>query len=174
MRLWLLPISSHWQDVSLSQTDPHPHEILSLTPFLSFQRHFLLKFFNVIFFNRRTFSPPYQGKTRLDFYSVNFLVRWTIGKIRKVGRDVMRILIITDNQDFSYLIIKSFDNQTVSSPWLSRISDTSENQTKRLDSDNEINISTLIRYLVIMNEWVLISTWKKSVWSTRIGRIVPI
>ncbi len=28
--------------------------------------------------------------------------------------------------------------------------------------------------VLMMNEWVLIATWKKSVWSTRIGWIVPI
>jgi hypothetical protein len=52
-----------------------------------------------------------------------------------------------DNQAFHGLIIKPFDNQTVSLPWLSRISDTSENQSARLDSDNQINISRLISCL---------------------------
>ena len=59
----------------------------------------------------------YKGNTTLHFYSVNCLVRWTVIRIRKVGRDMVKSWIITDNQDFSCLIIKVFDNQTVSSPW---------------------------------------------------------
>jgi hypothetical protein len=71
-----------------------------------------------------------------------------------------------DNQAFHSLIINHFDNQTVTLPWLSRISDTSENQPKRLDSDNQINISTLIctldfkyshvtmyRLFIIVDKW---------------------
>ncbi len=42
---------------------------------------------------------------------------------------------------------KTCDNQTVSRPWLSRISDTSENKPESLDSDNQINISRLISFL---------------------------
>jgi hypothetical protein len=65
----------------------------------------------------------------------------------KLGSDVVKTLIISDNQGFHSLIIKPFDNQTVSLPSLSRISDTSENQPERLDSDNQINISRLISCL---------------------------
>jgi hypothetical protein len=53
-----------------------------------------------------------NGKMILDFYSVNCLVRWIVDRIGKVGRDVVKRLIISDNQAFSCLIIKSFDNQT--------------------------------------------------------------
>jgi len=60
---------------------------------------------------------------------------------------VVKTLIISDNQGFQDLIIKPFDNQTVSLRLLSRISDTSENKTERLDSDNQINISRLISFL---------------------------
>ncbi len=35
-----------------------------------------------------------EGKTILDFYSVNCLVRWTVGRIGKVGKDVVKNLII--------------------------------------------------------------------------------
>jgi len=59
----------------------------------------------------------------------------------------VKTLIISDNQGFHGLIIKSFDNQTVSLRSLSRISDTSENKPERLDSDNQINISRLISFL---------------------------
>jgi hypothetical protein len=38
------------------------------------------------------------------------------GRIGKLGRDVVKALIISDNQDFHVLIIKPFDNQTVSLP----------------------------------------------------------
>ena len=43
VRLWLVSCEPHWQGESVSQTDPHPHEItlLSLSPPLSFQRHLL-------------------------------------------------------------------------------------------------------------------------------------
>jgi hypothetical protein len=89
------------------------------------------------------------------FYSVKCLVRRIVGRIGKLGRDVVKTLIISDNQTFHGLIIRPFDNQTVSLPWLSRISDISENQPQRLDSDNQINISRLISYLVSMRdcEW---------------------
>jgi hypothetical protein len=67
--------------------------------------------------------------------------------IIRLGRDVVKTLIISDNQGFRDLIIKTFDNQTVSLSWLSWISDTSENKPERLDSDNQINISRLISFL---------------------------
>jgi hypothetical protein len=41
----------------------------------------------------------------LDFYSVNWLVRLIVGRIGKVGRDVVKTLIISDNQVFNSLII---------------------------------------------------------------------
>ncbi len=64
----------------------------------------------------------------LNFYSVKCLVRWIVGRENgKLGRDVVKTLIISDNQTFHGLIINLFDNQSVSLPWLSRISDTSEN-----------------------------------------------
>ena len=53
-----------------------------------------------------------NGKMIFDFYSVNCLVWWIVDRIGKVGRDVVKPLIISDNQAFSCLIIKSFDNQT--------------------------------------------------------------
>ncbi len=56
---------------------------------------------------------------------------------------------ISDNQAFHSLIVKPFDNQTVTLPGLSRISDTSKTQANRLDSDNQINISTLICSLAL-------------------------
>jgi hypothetical protein len=37
-----------------------------------------------------------------------------VGRIEKLGRDVVKSLIISDNQVFHDLTIKSFDNQTVS------------------------------------------------------------
>jgi hypothetical protein len=43
------------------------------------------------------------------------------------------------------LIIRLFPLNSV--PWLSRISDTSENKPERFDSDNQINISRLISFL---------------------------
>jgi hypothetical protein len=45
----------------------------------------------------------------LDFYSVKFLVRWIVGRIGKLGRDVVKTLIIRDNQDFHGLIINPYD-----------------------------------------------------------------
>ena len=66
---------------------------------------------------------------------------------RRENWNWVKTLIISDNQVFHDLIIKPFDNQTVSLPWLSRIRDTSENKTERLDSDNQINISRLISFL---------------------------
>ena len=47
-------------------------------------------------------------------------------------------------QAFHSLIIKPFDHQNLTLPWLFRISDTSENQPKRLESDDQINLSRLI------------------------------
>ena len=39
-----------------------------------------------------------NGKMIFDFYSVNCLARWIVGRIEKVGKDVVKPLIITDNQ----------------------------------------------------------------------------
>jgi prolyl-tRNA editing enzyme YbaK/EbsC (Cys-tRNA(Pro) deacylase) len=52
----------------------------------------------------------------LDFYSVNWIVLLIVGRIGKVGRDVVKTLIVSDNQAFHTLIINPFDNQTVSLP----------------------------------------------------------
>ncbi len=60
------------------------------------------------------------------FYSVNCLVRWIIGRIGKIAKEVVKSLIWHDNQAFPCLIIT--------------ISDTSKYQPKRLDSDNQINM----------------------------------
>jgi hypothetical protein len=97
----------------------------------------------------------WMGKVILDFYSLKCLVRWIVGRTGKLGRDVVKTLIIIslDNQAFHGLIIKPFDNQTVSRLWLSRISDTSENKPERLDSDNQINISRLISFLAQFEHW---------------------
>jgi hypothetical protein len=91
-------------------------------------------------------SPwPGQGDIRFLFCKVigpvNRRENW------KLWRDVVKTLIISDTHCFHGLIIKPFDNQTVSLPWLSRISDTSENKSVRLDSDDQINISRLISCL---------------------------
>ena len=83
-------------------------------------------FFWALSFDRAEYHPEYHlpiatvhqlvdgdnGKMVFDFHSVNCLVRWIVGKIGKVGRDVVKPLIISDNQAFSCLMIKSFDNQT--------------------------------------------------------------
>jgi hypothetical protein len=87
-----------------------------------------------------------------DFYSVKFLVRWIVGIVEKLGRDVVKSLIISDNQVFmawlsNPLIIRLFPLNSLT--WLSRISDTSENKPESLDSDNQINISRLISFLEI-------------------------
>jgi hypothetical protein len=66
------------------------------------------------------------------------------GKLVNLGETWWKPSIVSDNQAFHSLIIKPFDNQTVSLPWLSQISGTSENHPERLDSDNQINISRLI------------------------------
>ena len=56
---------------------------------------------------------------KFDFNSVylNCSVRLIVGRIGKVGRDVVKSLIIYDNRAFhSLILIKSFDNQTVTLP----------------------------------------------------------
>jgi hypothetical protein len=53
-----------------------------------------------------------NGKVMFDFYSVNCLARSIDRRIGKVGRDVVKSLIITDNQAFLGLIIKPINNQT--------------------------------------------------------------
>ena len=80
-------------------------------------------------------SGWYVLDTRWRWYYIFTLLSdwWIVGRIGKLGRDVLKSLII-----------KSFDNQPVSLPWLSRMSVTSENQPERLDSDNQINRSSLI------------------------------
>jgi len=54
-----------------------------------------------------------NGKVMFDFYSVNCLAQSIDRRIGKVGRDVVKsLIIITDNQAFLGLIIKPFNNQT--------------------------------------------------------------
>jgi hypothetical protein len=75
------------------------------------------------------------------------------------------------NQGFHDFIIKPFDNQTVSLPWLSRISDTSEKQSARLDSDNQTNISRLISCLhLCLLQWCCLPSGQGCLWRV-VGRI---
>ena len=53
-------------------------------------------------------------------------------------------LIISDNQVQTCLIITINDTSTGDLPLIITISDSSKNQPKRLDSDNQINLSRLI------------------------------
>ena len=53
-------------------------------------------------------------------------------------------LIISDNQAQTWLIITINDTSIGDLPLIITISDTWKNQTKRLDSDNTINLSSLI------------------------------
>ncbi len=53
-------------------------------------------------------------------------------------------LIISDNQAQTYLIITINDTSIGDLPLIISISDTWKNQPKRLDSDNTINLSSLI------------------------------
>ena len=53
-------------------------------------------------------------------------------------------LIISDNQDQTWLIITINDTSIKDLPLIITISDTCKNQPKRLDSDNTINLSSLI------------------------------
>ena len=53
-------------------------------------------------------------------------------------------LIISDNQDETCLIITINDTSIGDLPLIITISDTCKNQPKRLDSDNTINLSSLI------------------------------
>ena len=59
--------------------------------------------------------------------------------LRDFHRETTRVQ--NRHQALHSLMIKPFDNQTVSLPGLSGISDTSENQPEWFDSDNQINIS---------------------------------
>jgi len=58
-------------------------------------------------------------------------------------------LIISDNQAQTCLIITINDTSIGDLPFIITISDTCKNQPKRLDSDNTINLSSLIVSLVI-------------------------
>ena len=62
----------------------------------------ILKVHLLVLHNTYTISFP--------LFSSRFL------RYNKLGRDVVKTLIISDNQAFYGLIIKPFDNQTVSSP----------------------------------------------------------
>ncbi len=53
-------------------------------------------------------------------------------------------LIISDNQDETWLIITINDTSIGDLPLIITISDTCKNQPNRLDSDNTINLSSLI------------------------------
>ena len=53
-------------------------------------------------------------------------------------------LIISDNQAQTWLIITINDTSIGDLPLIITISDTWKNQTKRIDSDNTINLSNLI------------------------------
>ena len=57
-------------------------------------------------------------------------------------------LIINDNQAQTWLIITINDTSTGDLPLIITISDTCKNQTKRLDFDNTINLSSVIVSLV--------------------------
>jgi hypothetical protein len=67
-----------------------------------------------------------------------------MGRIGKVGKEVVKILIISDNQAETSLIITINDTSIGGLPLIITISDTCKNQTKRLDSDNTIKLSSLI------------------------------
>ncbi len=58
-------------------------------------------------------------------------------------------LIISDNQAQTCLIITINDTSTGDLPLIITISDTCKNQTKRLDFDNTINLSSLIVSLAL-------------------------
>jgi hypothetical protein len=58
-------------------------------------------------------------------------------------------LIINDNQDETCLIITINDTSIRDLPLIITISDTCKNQPKRLDSDNTINLSSLIVSLAV-------------------------
>jgi hypothetical protein len=59
-----------------------------------------------------------------------------------------KVLIISDNQDQTWLIITINDTSIGDLPLIITISDTFKNQPKRLDFDNTINLSSLIVILV--------------------------
>jgi hypothetical protein len=65
-----------------------------------------------------------------------------------VGREVVTFVIISDNQVESCLIIAINDTSTCDLSLIIKVSDTSKNRTKSLDSDNQINLSRLIGILV--------------------------
>jgi hypothetical protein len=69
-------------------------------------------------------------------------------RIGKVGREVVKGLDSHDqwfdNQAETSLIITINDTSSGDLPLIITISDTSKNQSRRLDSDNTINLSSLI------------------------------
>ena len=69
-------------------------------------------------------------------------------RIRKVGREVVKKLDYptagSDNQDATCWIITINDTSIGDLPLIITISDTCKNQPKRIDSDNTINLSSLI------------------------------
>jgi hypothetical protein len=70
-------------------------------------------------------------------------------RLGKVGREVVKSLIISNNQVETCLIITINDTSIGDLPLIITISDTGKNQPKRLDSDNTINLSSLIVILVV-------------------------
>jgi hypothetical protein len=71
-----------------------------------------------------------------------------MGRIGKVGREVVKRLDNqSDNQAETCLIITINDTSIGDIPLIITISDTCKNQPKRLDSDNTINLSSLIASL---------------------------
>jgi hypothetical protein len=71
-----------------------------------------------------------------------------MGRIGKVGREVVKRLDHqSDNQAETCLIITINDTSIGDIPLIITISDTCKNQPKRLDSDNTINLSSLIASL---------------------------
>jgi hypothetical protein len=67
-----------------------------------------------------------------------------MNRIGKVGREVVKKLDYHDNQAETCLIITINDTSIGDLPLIITISDTCKNQPKRLDSDNTINLSSLI------------------------------
>jgi hypothetical protein len=58
-------------------------------------------------------------------------------------------LIISDNQDQTCLIITINGTSTGDLPLIITISDTCKNQTKRLDFDNTINLSSFCSFTIV-------------------------
>ena len=70
-------------------------------------------------------------------------------RIGKVGREVVKSLIISNNQVETCLIITINDTSIGDLPLIITISDTCKNQTKRIDFDSTINLSRFVVRLVL-------------------------